>query len=449
MYDMSVVLHDFYENKVRLGKAKRDELAGYRDTNLGRLKDGLDTLAAERGEKYHHPEESLNQGSYAMHTMNQHVDNEYDIDVGLIFNKEAVPADAKQARERVCDALLKKCTNFTKEPEARANAVTIWYAEGYHIDFAVYRRYTSGWGNTILEHAGASGWAARNPEDITNWFSEQIEAQSPGGMVDRFLGIEVQPKQLRRIVRFLKWFARSRSSWSLPGGMIMTTLVCEVYRPDRKRDDVALYDTMVALRKRLKGSLKVSNPVDSSQELTARAECLSQVTRLRDRLADTIEKLSILNDPTCTEVKARSAWNAVFNSDFWEEKQVAGAGDVQQRGTSSVRIECALARAEGTKPYALYASGSATLPKGVYLRFKVTETNVSPPYTVRWTILNKGDEANEANYQPQVRETNERETTFWTSTMYKGTQTMTCEILKQGRVQASVVHRMKIGAGQR
>lgn len=60
-----------------------------------------------------------------------------------------MPANATDGRTRVCDALQEKLkgTNFSKEPEARKNAVTVWYSDSYHIDFAVYRRSTDWLGN--------------------------------------------------------------------------------------------------------------------------------------------------------------------------------------------------------------------------------------------------------------------------------------------------------------
>jgi hypothetical protein len=35
----------------------------------------------------------------------------------------------------------------------------------------------------------------------------------------------VDDKQLRRVVRWLKMFSKSRSSWKLPGGLIISALV--------------------------------------------------------------------------------------------------------------------------------------------------------------------------------------------------------------------------------
>src|ERR1700688_5080375 len=142
MYDLSGDLHKFYDDHVRLGGDRRKRLGECRDTNLSRIDNGLDELAKETNRPHPHPINYNNQGGYAMHTLNQAADNDYDIDVALIFRKEDIPDDPQKARQLVCDALTKKSRNFSKDPEVRTNAVTVWYDDGYHLDFAVYRTGT-------------------------------------------------------------------------------------------------------------------------------------------------------------------------------------------------------------------------------------------------------------------------------------------------------------------
>ncbi len=141
MYDASKRLAEFYDNHVRLGNDRRGQLAKVRDLNLDRLRDGLNDLEVETGKPHKGPSTWKNQGGCAMHTLNQAEHNDYDIDVAVVFEKGDLPDDPLKARQRVRDALLKRCDNFTKEPEARHNAVTVWYQDGYNIDFAVYRTW--------------------------------------------------------------------------------------------------------------------------------------------------------------------------------------------------------------------------------------------------------------------------------------------------------------------
>jgi hypothetical protein len=448
MFDLSTDLQSFYDKHVRLGGDRRKKLAEHRDLNIVRLKSGLDDLAAESKRPRPHPYDWQNQGGYAMHTLNQDPrdDNDYDIDVALLFEKVALPEDSRAARQRVADALGKRCTNFTQEPTARTNAVTVWYAEGYHIDFAVYRTYTDDFGQQKIEHA-STDWKERDPQEINKWFQSTVSTKSPvAGLLTK-----VPEGQLRRIVRFLKWFTRSRPSWSLPGGLIVSTLVVECYRPDYGRDDVALYDTIVALRNRLAADTKVYNPADRS-EFTANPEVANQVRRFKTQLDMAVGKLAALFEINCDRAKGRSAWDWVFVHDFWGGKEVAEVAQDEALASTLptayfVKIRCDLARSQGSRTYKRYESGSSVLPKNVALQFTVESTNVPAPYKIVWHVDNHGDEATEneqLTWETPPSDSFEK----WTSTAFKGSHRMICRIVKDERIQAETSHIVKIAPGR-
>ncbi|WP_261313916.1 nucleotide-binding domain-containing protein [Burkholderia ambifaria] len=447
MYDASNELAAFYENHVRLGVQLRNDLGGYRDLNLERLTAGLKSLGDKKNVVYKTFVDSKNQGSYAMHTLNQSEHIDYDIDVAVIFEASDLPEKAADARARVRDALLEKCSNFTMEPEARKNAVTVWYADGYHIDFAVYRRRADWFGNQTIEHAGGDEWTARDPMAYNNWFSKQVDSKSPPTYLEVLLGtrVNVAKGQLRRIVRFVKAFARSRSGWALPGGIIITTLVCEVYKPHPTRDDVALVDTLKALLARLRANVDVQNPVQSGAWFTSSDRRKREVERLRDTLADKLPNLDILHQPLCTPVQAYKAWNAIFCHDYWTGARKAVA---QSAAANGLTIECALARASKSKVYKAHVSDSPALPKGIHLRFMATPVGVELPYSVRWTVRNEGDEAREEGQLTHNSLLGPAEP-YWTSTAFKGRHTMVCEIVKNGQTVRRAEHIVRIAPGTR
>ncbi|GAB4205927.1 MAG: hypothetical protein OHK0022_32490 [Roseiflexaceae bacterium] len=312
MRDMHEDMATFHRDHVRLQQTKRDELREHRETNLQRLRDGLKKMGKADNKNYPPPLRSRDQGSYSMHTMNQRPDNDYDIDVAIIFRKDDLPATPKEAREHIEHAFATANGNFSDPPKARTNAVTVWYADGYHIDFAVYREITDENGETVTEHAGAE-WKVRNPVEISDWFQNEVDTQSP----QRANGASVKDKQMRRVVQLLKAFARSRDNWDLPGGMIISRLVSERYRADPHRDDAALYGTMDAIHKRLLISCRVYDPIHTDQELTDRTKFLKQVERFRDRLKEALDTLQVLFNWDCTDAQARAAWHWVFQHDFW------------------------------------------------------------------------------------------------------------------------------------
>lgn len=445
MYDASADLSRFYDTHVRLGSTLRNDLAGYRDLNLERLTSGLAALSEKRGTTYSTYSECRNQGSYAMHTLNQCAHTDYDIDVAVIFDKANLPEDAKAARELVRDALVEKCSNFTKEPEARANAVTVWYADGYHIDFAVYRKTVDWFGNTTIEHAGGDGWATREPTAYTDWFSERVTSRSPPTIWDSVSGtqVNVENGQLRRIVRLAKAFARSRSGWALPGGVVITTLVTEVFERDCARDDIALVKTFRALHNRLLTSLEIDSPIPPGTSLVGTDKRKKEMERLRDCLETALDRLDVLSEFTCTDKEARTAWYAVFNHTFWTE-QISESKRAEAMSTG-LAIECWLAKKEGGPVYAPHRSNSSPLPKRVALRFSANPVGVQAPYEVRWAVRNEGDEATEAK-QLTWDKTLAPGAHVWTSTAYKGTHYMDCEIVKNGVVVQRGRHVVRIGS---
>lgn len=450
MFDASKELALFYENHVRLGKKLRDELAGYRDLNLQRITDGLALLGEKKGLTYKTWVDYENQGSYAMHTLNQCAHTDYDIDVAVIFEKNDLPANAADARMRVRDALQEKMrgTNFSKDPDARRNAVTVWYADGYHIDFAVYRRRTDDFGSTVIEHAGGDQWTERSPLAFSSWFTKQVDTKSPPTAFQTLLGtaISVDKGQLRRIVRLVKAFARSRSAWALPGGVIISTLVCEVYKPDTTRDDVALVETLKALLARLKASVQVANPVQAGTDFTSSDRRRREVERLRDELEAKLPNLDVLFKTDCTRKQAMAAWDAVFWHDYWSDARTREARSAL--GATGLAIDCWLAKKKEGPVYRQHRSDSAALPKGVHLRFTAVADGVEPPYQVRWAVRNEGHEAKEDGALEHDVLKNAGEP-YWTSTAYKGRHTMICEVIKNGISVRRSEHLVRIGPGRR
>lgn len=324
MIDLHSEMYAFYRRQVFLSTDGKKQLAKYRDRNICRLKDGLKKL------EYRVPIRTPAQGGYAMNTLVQRPENnpdtDHDIDIATIFKREDLPEDPLEARKRVLAGVIEGGGNFKQPPEARTNAVTVWYQENYHVDLAVHRVYTGYLGEEIIEQAGVS-WTTRDPMEITNWFKDVAKAKSPSP--DN--GATVVSHQMRRIVQLLKYFSKSRSSWSLPGGLIISALVANYFRPDYHRDDLALYDTMHSIYYHLQPPFDVYNPVDPSQKLTYKDEYIGQVSRFKERLGDAIRWLSPLLQADCTREDALEAWNKVFRHscwiDFGEEAAVKALGE--------------------------------------------------------------------------------------------------------------------------
>ena len=197
MYDLSSKFNTFYTSYVVLSQDEQNNLHNKKDLNVQRLKDGLKEYNIENNTSYTIAETCV-QGSVAMSTVVQKEDGDYDIDVAVVFDKNVLGDKGAQAtRNLVANALKRKTKQFNAEPEIKTSCVRIKYADGYHIDFAVYRRhYDSENECWIYEHAG-SDWSERELKGLTDWFKSQND-DSNG--------------KLRKIIRLSKMFCKSRKT---------------------------------------------------------------------------------------------------------------------------------------------------------------------------------------------------------------------------------------------
>lgn len=317
MYDCADDVLAHHDEKVTLPQSDRTTMKERRNANRERLKKGL----KDKGKPA--PREFKSQGSYAMKTMVQHPDKDYDIDDGVYFDKEALVGErgaemtALQARQMVRDAL--DDGSFKTPPEVRKNCVRIYYEAGYHVDMPVYRRVTTKdvFGNETYHHELASSdWKRSDARDVTEWFEKENNAQSPDTENGR---------QLRRVTRQIKKFAKSRDSWGgqILSGFGITKLVTECFRGNKSREDKALHDTMKAIRDRLNISLVVAHPVTPNETITKGADDATACF-LRDRLTEAIDNLAPLFESDCTRKKALKCWDKVFNTTFFSDRLEKG-----------------------------------------------------------------------------------------------------------------------------
>jgi len=306
MFDCSKEMMEFLDKKVRLSQKEKDNLKDYRDKNLKRLRDGLKKNEEPSYHKY------INQGSYAMHTINQHPNKDYDIDVGIIFKREDLKGSngadktALDARKMVCKAM--QDDKFNKQPEILKNCVRVFYEEGHHVDMPVYRTYEDDNGNTIQELA-SSEWEESDPESITNWYNDAVIEQSPDTNNGR---------QMRRVTRLIKKWSNSRSSWSMPSGFMISVLVDKEYFDKLDRDDESLYETLKAIRDRLYWTKTLNNPVTGDSISEGKEHLL---TNMYDKLDEVLNNtLYILEEDDCTYKQAMKAWSKFFKDDFFKDK---------------------------------------------------------------------------------------------------------------------------------
>ena len=308
MFDCAKDIRAYHNQAVTLPETEQDKMRNRRNSNRARLRNGL--AKADKPA----PIEFVKQGSYAMKTMVQDPDNDYDIDDGVYFRKEDLvgPRGAEmtslQARQMVRDAV--DDGRFKQAPEVRSNCVRVFYKAGYHVDLPVYRRVVTSTvsGDKVhYELAASSGWKRSDARDVTDWYEDE-RAKSADG------------QQLRRINRDLKKYARSRRSWhdGILRGFGISVLVAECFGHN-DREDCALYSTMVAIRDRLNWDLQIAHPVTPGGYITSGTDD-ARARSFRDKLTEAIDTLQPLFRTDCTRERALKCWDKVFATTFFSER---------------------------------------------------------------------------------------------------------------------------------
>lgn len=428
MFDLSSEFKRFYRECVVLPETKQAELRAGRKKNIKRFKFGLVEYNKLNQTDYE-ISETLTQGSMAMHTTVQDINNDYDIDVALVMDsKDIADISPLTLRRMVGESWNKKSGNMNIPAEVKTGCVRVRYSKGYHLDFSVFRE-----NRRQYEHAGKE-WTERDIRAVTKWYNTCNKARG---------------YELGKIVRLSKMFCKSRSQWQMPTGIIQTVLCQECFKPD-KRLDKSFLDTMIAIQNRLTNNKQVSIPVDGGRSLIYRVSDLIRVTNLQKRLSENLCKVqAVLNAETCTAEQAIRAWGEFFNySNFWNvnhlgrsinESAIGIEFDQTEQFIDELypideqiypKITCSINKAgyRATYPEERLSCG-CPLPIGLKIIFEIH--NVFCSYDqVLWKVRNVGSEAerrNDIRGQIQNRSPWIEETTLFTGPHY-----IECYVIKDG-----------------
>jgi hypothetical protein len=441
VFDLSAELEKFYCDEVVLLQDAQDNLRTKRNINIKRLKKGLKEFNDEHKTSYSIAE-TFTQGSMAMHTVIQNDSNDYDIDIAVVFDSANIHGlGPLSVRNIAADAIKRKKGSLGTEPEVKTNCVRIQYSDGYHVDFAVYRRSLNSDGTYSYEHGG-SVWRSRNPKAISNWFSDEINTK----------GVK-----LRKAVRLLKTFSRSRTIWVMPSGLIQTVLCAERINTWHDRLDETFYYLMKNIRDRLIVSIDVSDPTDSLASLLMKQSDCDKMENLKSRLDNYLKKLDILFDSNCSKYDAHAAWYEVFKNEYWSPDLVTESAYLSKNASVisfaaasiteefienevnineiyKVIIDCdASGNGFRTAPISDYIDKylKKFLPHNLSLRFYIKECNVPHPYDIWWKVRNVGAEAERRKMiRGDLLKTNLSERIE--NTVFFGPHYVECYIIKNG-----------------
>lgn len=435
MYDLSSKFNTFYRNFVVLPLVDQNNLKTKANINIDRLKRGLEEYNSENKTHYSVVETSI-QGSVAMYTCVQNESSDYDIDVAVVIEKRVLgDIGPRAARNIIANALKRRTKLFNAEPEVKTSCVRVKYSDGYHIDFAIFRREVVN-GVYVYEHAGAD-WQKRDITSITDWFSERNEATE---------------KALRRMTRLSKMFCSSRTSWRMPSGIVQTVVIDECLASEYSRLDEMFYWTMKAIINRIDNNTAVCAPADGGRQLINRDSDRKRMINWKNRLESKLSDLEVLFASDCSESDAISAWAAFFNHSYWEEQankhastQTASVTRATYSDTEEyieelfpvnlvhdVKLSCVIS-GNGFRPTPIGSFLGVLrkfLPHNLQVKCTVESTTVSNPDAIFWKVRNVGPTAVRKNdIRGQIQQ---RGYSITENTRFFGAHYIECYVIKNG-----------------
>lgn len=239
------------------------------------------------------------QGAYAMNTMLNPLDGEYDIDDGVYLqhldhrNDENWP-EADTVHRWLMNALDGHCGG---KAESKRACVRVRFRGLYRVDLPVYGQLN---GRLRLAVKGTSNWPNSDPMSLSLWFGSQVSRYG---------------EQPRRIVRYIKAWAdfQTRNWGDMPDGFMLTVLAAQHYQHSEK-DDAALARTLEAISTAVCSSWYVPNPVDIGEQLTARLTHIQKIKfqkAVKEAAKDAKEALSLADSHRASKI-----WRKVFGDRF-------------------------------------------------------------------------------------------------------------------------------------
>ncbi len=280
----------FHDDKIVLTKAKREKLISARDALEKKI---TNYFINEQEEK---PPIFKEQGSFAMKTIINPIDDEYDIDHGVYLQNLGSDMTKWPNPETVHGWIIDAVTGHTDDdPTDKQTCVRVKYAGFYHADLPIYSTWNN---NPFLAEKLPIGWHVSNAGDITKWFEREIL---------------VKGEQLRRIVRYLKaWADFNTKPGKLPCGFVLTVLADKSFT-NNERDDIAFVQTASHILSQLRLSHSIANPVDAKEDLSKDRD--DQIKNLQTRLTSLLKNAeSAIRE--ADKKKAAEIWRKEFGDRF-------------------------------------------------------------------------------------------------------------------------------------
>jgi hypothetical protein len=238
-----------FHDRVALTTGATSSLRSARDALRHRIRSFFRNTLRVETPKFHC------QGSFALNTMVNPVDDRFGIDDGVYFQHLEKHDAACWPTAAAVHHWLAAATggDITERPVGKGTCVRVRCPGRCYVDLYAYKEAN---GKFFMAVNGEPQWRRCEPQAFTRWFRSYVYQRG---------------EQLLRMVRYLKaWADHQSAPRAKPvDDAILTVLAANYFRGD-KRDDFALAKTVEAISDDVRPLFFVLDPVDISKELTAR-----------------------------------------------------------------------------------------------------------------------------------------------------------------------------------
>lgn len=337
--------------------------------------------------------------------------------------------------------------------EKHTRCVRVTYKDDCHVDVVPYIERDEG---GAIVNSKTGDFESSNPAGFADWMRERDE---------------IAHGDLRKVIRLLKYLRDFKGTFAVPS-VILTTLLGErvfAFEADNRYSDVptALRNILSDVDDWLQGHLTMPTITDPScPDVTFNHRWdEDRYENFRNRIHTYSAWVDDAYDEPDRDASVKK-WQRIFGPDFKAPSgsrtsalvpvREAAPPTPYRRAPHEEMIEEAgyrwhlthradlygdVLRQAGFRHGSIRAMGS--VPKGVQLRFRV-DTDVPPPFLVRWKVRNFGDEAEADNGLRGQVEKRETGNTKKESTRYKGTHWIECYVIRDGEVRAWARHIVRI-----
>ena len=233
------------------------------------------------------------QGSYKMGTAIRTKDDECDLDDGVYFFPKPDVA-SKTLQSWVYDAVD---GTTDASPSHKNKCIRVQYTAGYHIDLPVYRKDNNCDDDCPELATRDEGYLNSDPRELVKWFEERKKDN----------------EVLIRLISYMKsWCDNTKGK--MPPGLAMTILATKNQKMKQDRDDIALRDTLKAIKTTLENNFTCVVPAEPHDDIFE-SYTKEQQQAFLDKLNDFIEDADKALEET-NFYKASKLWRKHLGSRF-------------------------------------------------------------------------------------------------------------------------------------